>query len=133
MNRISQIHGARIAELWRYYKVGVVNTAFGFGLYSLLVFLGLNLFIAQIVSHVTGAAFNYFMYSTHVFKGTTARIVPYIASYSLNYVIGLSCLGFFHQFIHSPYLAGVMGLVASSIVNYLLLKAFVFKDLGRRK
>lgn len=130
MNRIAPVHGARIAELWRYSKVGVVNTAFGFGLYVLLVYFGLNLFVAQIVAHVIGATFNYFMLKVHVFKGSTANIISYIGSYIANYIVGLTCLAILHHFIKSPYLAGLFGLFASAMINYFILKNFVFKNSG---
>ena len=44
----------RLIELWRYYQMGVLNTAFGLGAYALLVWLGLNMFVAQLVSHLLG-------------------------------------------------------------------------------
>jgi putative flippase GtrA len=85
-----------------------------------------NLFVAQIISHVCGAVFNYFTFSRHVFHGHKTRIDRYILSYGLNYLLGLGALIGAHRIIHSPYLDGVMALVVVSIINYFVLKIFVF-------
>lgn len=123
-------HGHRLAELWRYYKVGVINTAFGLGLYFGLVYLGLNLFVAQIISHCCGVVFNYFMFTSHVFRGARANIPAYIASYGVNYLLGLALLAGFHRIVHSPYIAGFLATLTGSVINYVLLKVLVFRRSG---
>ena len=117
-----------IAELWRYYKIGVVNTLFGFGLYFALVWFGLNLFVAQIVAHVCGMVFNYFMFKVHVFHGSSPALGPYIGAYALNYLMGLGTLATVHLFVPSPYLAGLGSVVFTATINYFILKRFVFKS-----
>ncbi|MBV8684711.1 MAG: GtrA family protein [Caulobacteraceae bacterium] len=119
-------HTGRIAELWRYYKVGVVNTVVGYGLYALLVAVHVNLFVAQILAHVCGAIFNYFTFSKHVFHGHKPRLGRYILSYGFNYLLGLAALIVAHRLIRSPYLDGLVALVFVSAINYLVLKFFVF-------
>jgi putative flippase GtrA len=106
----------------------LINTAFGYSLYALLVFAGLNLFVAQILSHVTGATFNYFMFRRHVFKQASHPIGRYILAYSFNYLMGVTCLAIIHSFIASPYLAGFGSLVITAAVNYVVLKGFVFRS-----
>jgi putative flippase GtrA len=119
-------HADKIAELWRYYKIGVINTIFGLGIYSILVFIGINLFVAQILSHVAGVTFNYFTFTRHVFKGVKPNLLKYIASYGLNYLIGLTFLAAIHHFIASPYVSGFLAALGTSVVNYVVLKIFVF-------
>jgi putative flippase GtrA len=114
-------------QLWRYYQAGVVNTAFGFGLYSLLVWLGMNMFAAQLLSHCIGVAFNYVSYSRHVFHGAEAAKLRFVVSYVVNYLMGLAGLALAIQFIASPYIAGFVSVVFVSVINYLVLKRFVFK------
>ena len=110
----------------RYYGVGVINTAFGFGLYSALVWAGLNLFVAQIISHFTGVIFNYFMFKRHVFTSHDAAVSHYIGAYALNYLLGLGALFVLHQFIASPFAAGFLTLLVVSMINYFVLKHLVF-------
>ncbi len=112
--------------MFRYYVVGVVNTVFGYGLFALLVWLSLNLFVAQILAHLSGMAFNYVMFRVHVFRGPKPELRRYIAAYSLNYLLGLASLTVAHSFIASPYIAGLVTLLVISILNYFILKRFVF-------
>ncbi len=116
----------RFSLVIRYYSVGIVNTAFGYGLYAALVLVGLNLFVAQIISHFTGVAFNYFMFKRHVFRSHHAPILHYVAAYGFNYFLGLAFLYVAHLFVPSPFIAGFLALLAVSAINYFVLKHLVF-------
>lgn len=118
---------ARLVELWRYYQMGVLNTAFGLGMYALLVWLGMNMFAAQLAAHLLGMAFNYFTYSRHVFRDAGPAKVRFALSYGVNYLIGLAMLAAVSRFVQSPYLSGLIAAFLVSIVNYFLLSKVVFK------
>lgn len=113
--------------LWRYYQAGIINTAFGYGLFALLVWMGLNIYLAQIISHVLGMTFNYFTYSRHAFAGQTTTRTRFILSYAGNYLLGLGTLRVIASFIASPYAAGFISTVIVSLVNYFVLKRLVFR------
>jgi len=114
-------------RLWRYYQAGLVNTLFGYGLYALFVWAGVNMYVAQITAHVLGMTFNYFTYSRFAFAGRDGSKGRFIASYILNYVLGLIALAAAAQAIRSPYLAGLVSVVFVSLVNYFILKRLVFR------
>jgi putative flippase GtrA len=114
-------------RLWRYYQAGLVNTLFGYGLYALFVWAGVNMYVAQITAHVLGMTFNYFTYSRFAFAGRDGSKGRFIASYILNYVLGLIALAAAAQAIRSPYLAGLVSVVFVSVVNYFILKRLVFR------
>ena len=120
-------HRERLAELWRYGHVGVINTAFGYGLYALLVWLGLNLYLAQIAAQIIGAGFNYLTFGKLVFRGARSSPVAFVGAYAFHYLLGLAFLAAAHRFIPSPYVAGFVALVAVAAINYLVLKRFVFR------
>ncbi len=113
-------------RLWRYYQAGIVNTAFGYGLYAAFVALGLNMYLAQILAHLLGVMFNYVTYSRHAFHDSTVSKSKFIASYAVNYLLGLAALWGASQFIASPYLAGFVAVVIVSAINYLILRHWVF-------
>ena len=117
----------RLSELWRYYSAGVINTLFGLGAYSALVWLGMNLFAAQLLAHLLGMAFNYLTYSRHVFRAHGTAKGRFIASYAVNYAVSLGTLAALSRFIASPYLAGILTTFFVSIANYFALKHLVFK------
>ena len=126
--RFPRLSPARLRELWRYYQAGVINTAFGLGAYWLFVWLGLNMYLAQIISHTLGVGFNYVTYSRHVFRDAAPAKLRFVLSYIGNYLVGLAALAAVAQVIANPYLAGLVATVLVSVVNYFALKHLVFKD-----
>lgn len=114
-------------RVWRYYQAGVVNALFGYGLFALLVSLHVNLYAAQILSHLVGMAFNYFTYTRHAFKNRESSKLSFIISYALNYLIGLLFLWIGTLITPSPYLTGLFSIVLTSIVNYFILNLIVFR------
>ena len=124
MAQVERLSSAR--RLWRYYQAGIVNTTFGYGLFALFVALGLNMYVAQIMSHLLGMAFNYFTYSRHAFHDSDVSKSRFIASYAVNYLLGLGALWAVSQVVASPYLAGFIAVGIVSLINYFILKHWVF-------
>ncbi|PVX30151.1 GtrA family protein [Sphingomonas pokkalii] len=118
---------SQLRELWRYYQAGIVNTAFGIGLYAALVWLGMDRYAAQLLSHLIGMAFNYLTYSRHVFKEAGPAKLRFVISYAVNYALSLGTLWLLSKVIQSPYAAGILAAFLVSIVNYFALKLLVFK------
>ena len=116
----------RFEILIRYYGVGLVNAGVGYGLYAAFVALMKNIYAAQLTAHIIGMTFNYMMFRAHVFRGAVPSVPRYIAAYAVNYLLGLTFLYAFHRVVPSPYLAGFLSLVAVSVINYFVLRKFVF-------
>ena len=117
-------------RIWRYYQAGVVNTLFGYGAYAALVALGLNMFLAQVISHLLGMTFNYITYSRYAFRGHSASIARFIASYAVNYILSVAVLAAAAAAGLSPYLAGLAAIVVVSAINYFLLAELVYQKRG---
>jgi putative flippase GtrA len=117
----------RLLEIWRYYQAGIINTAFGITAYSLLVWLGMNMFAAQLVAHLMGMAFNYLTYSRHVFRDAAPAKLRFILSYGANYMLSAAALAVVARFIASPYLAGLTAMAIVSVIFYFALKHLVFR------
>lgn len=115
-------------QLLRYYQAGVVNTLFGYGCYAALLWMGLDMFIAQLISHTVGTLFNYFTFSRYAFVGEAGSPLRFVASYAGNYLLSLAVLWVLSQAIASPYLAGLVAVVIVSAINFLILKRFVFRS-----
>ena len=118
---------AQWIELFRYYRTGLLNLAFGLGCYMVLVCAGMNIYAAQLISHLMGMTFNYFTYSRHVFRGAEPAKARFILSYAANYGVNLAVLAVVAQFVRSPYAAGIITALIASVVNYFALKFFVFR------
>jgi len=117
----------RFVEVIRYYQAGVANTIFGFAAYMLLVWAGMNIFLAQAISHFAGMAFNYLTYTKHVFRSADPAKARFIVSYGVNYMMSVLSLAALARFIYNPYISGVLAAVLVSIVNFFILKRIVFR------
>ena len=118
----------RLGQLFRYYQAGLINMAFGFTLYALLVATGMNIYVAQIISHMLGVAFNYFTYSRHVFRDAAPSKLRFVISYGINYLMSAAMLFIVSSTINSPYISGLIVILIVSLLNYFLLKNIVFID-----
>ena len=116
----------RLDQFWAYVRVGALNAAFGYGVYALLLFVGVNLFAAQIIAHLLGMTFNYFMFRRHVFRDARAAVIPYVTAYAANYALGLATLAGLTRVLESDYLAGFLSIVLVAVVNFVVLKFLVF-------
>lgn len=114
-------------QLARYYVAGVLNLLFGYLLFAALVWLGLEVFTAQAVGYVLGVIFNYVTYSRIAFSGQAGGKVSFVASYVVNYLISVAALWLALKVFPSPYVAGLVVTIAVSLVNYLVLKRWVFR------
>ncbi len=119
-------HINRLADIIRFYQAAALNAAFGFGLYSVFVYAGMNLFVAQIVAHCIGVAFNYVTYSQYAFRGSAPAKLRFLGAYAINYVVGLLALLLTSSFIASPYLAMAVAIVIATVINFVALKYGVF-------
>jgi len=115
-----------ISRVVRYYQAGIVNTLFGVGLFTLLFWTGLNVYLAQFIAHFCGMAFNYVTYSRYAFGDRAGSKPRFVASYIVNYAFGLASLWAASQVVASAYLAFVASFLFVTIVNYAILKRFVF-------
>lgn len=114
------------SQLFRYYQAGIVNTAVGYCLVVMFLAAGLNVYLAQFVAHTLGVAFNYFTYSRHTFRDNSGSKTRFVAAYVVNYFLGLGILAATLQVIRSPYIAGFVTILFVSIINYVILRHFVF-------
>lgn len=120
-------HASEWKALFKYYQAGIVNTAFGYGAFSLLVWMGLNIYLAQVIAHVSGVVFNYLTYSRYTFSDYRASKRNFVLSYAVNYLLNLAVLWALNQVIRSPYLAGFITIIVVSIINYVVLRRYVFR------
>lgn len=115
-----------IYEVGRYYMAGAANAAFGYSIFALLLWAGINMYLAQIIAHIIGVIFNYFTYSRHVFRTESSARIRFVISYVANYGISLIFLALAIMVVKSPYIAGLISIILTSVVNYFILKRLVF-------
>jgi putative flippase GtrA len=119
-------------EVLRFGIAGAVNTAFGFGVYSGLVLLGMGPALALLLATVAGAFFNFLTFGGFAFRALDARRLPrFLVAYGLIYLLNLAMLeGLRAATGLGPILAQLACLVVVAPTAYLVLKAKVFQGTG---
>lgn len=120
---------SRIREAARFVIAGGVNTAFGFGVYSGLVLLGVPVAVSLLVATVAGVFFNFLTFGAFAFRQLHARRLPrFLVAYGLIYVFNLALLeGLRAATGLGPIAAQLACLVVVAPTAYLVLKARVFR------
>lgn len=114
------------AQVWRFLQAGIANTLFGFGLYSLFVMSGVQMYLAQVVCQLIGVTFAYFTYSRHVFVDAPASRPRFLLAYALHYLVGFGTLSLASRVWPSPYAAGLIAILVAAAFNFVVLRQFVF-------
>lgn len=121
---------SRLGEVLRFGIAGAVNTAFGFGVYSGLVLLGVPVSISLLVATVAGVFFNFLTFGAYAFRQLDARRLPrFLVAYGVIYVFNLALLeGLRSVTPLGPIVAQLACLVVVAPAAYLLLKTRVFRE-----
>ena len=112
----------------RFLIVGGINTAFGYGVFALLIFLKFHYAIAVLLGTILGVLFNFQTTGRLVFDSKGNRLIfKFIGVYVIIYVINTLALGVFNFFKVNMYLAGAVMLLPMAMVAFVLNKNLVFK------
>lgn len=114
-------------RIFRFYQAGLANAVFGYGAYAVLVALGINIYAAQIGAHLSGMAFNFVSYSRYVFRSNPSSILRYLGAYTVQYFVSLGALAAADMMGLNPYIAGFAAIAFISVVNYFVLRFYVYK------
>jgi len=115
------------SQLFRFFAVGGVNTAFGYGVYSLFVFVGLPPTVALVPATVIAILFNFVTISRLVFESRDNRLLlRFSAVYLLAYVINAVLLKLVIGAGLNPYLAQALLLPIMALGVFFGQKALVF-------
>lgn len=111
----------------RYYLTGIVNMLFGISVYSILIWFGVNMYLAQLLAQIFGVTFNYFSYKRNVFNASSPAKLRFILSYVFSYFVALLIFSLVARFITSPYAVGIATAFIMSALNFMILKKLVFR------
>jgi len=111
----------------RYIVVGMINTAFGYGVYALLLYVGLHYAIASLIATVLGVIFNFFTTGRIVFRNSdNGRLFRFFIVYGLVYVFNIAGLSIMASLKVDLYRAGLVMVPPAAILAYILNRRFVF-------
>jgi putative flippase GtrA len=122
----------RLTRMARFLVIGVVNTAFGYGIYALLVLLGLHPQPALAIQYIVGIGWNYFTHGRFVFGVSGLGRLPH---YALSYVaIYLGNAAALRELIAAglgPYAAQALALGPTVVLSYILVSLALGVPLGK--
>lgn len=110
---------------------GLVNTAFGYGVYALCVAIGIEPALAVVLSTVAGVAFNFRTLSAVFAAQGLARLPHFIAVYAALTPLNIGLLHLAQRAGTGPYLGGALALAVVVPLTYLAMRLFVFKPTDR--
>jgi putative flippase GtrA len=116
------------AQFLRFAVVGMLNTAFGYGVYALMLRVGLGYAAASAVATMVGVLFNFKTTGVLVFDSQDNRLIlQFIAVYVIVYCVNLTGLWLLNRAGVDSYTAGLVTLLPAATLAYVLNKVFVFR------
>ena len=117
-------------KFFRYICVGLLNTSFGYGLFSILIFINLSHEIALLIATILGVLFNFLTFGTFVFGSSNDlfALFRFVSCYIITYLFNVYLLSILIDvFSFSPYIAQFLCLAPSFLINWILFKFWVYK------
>ncbi len=114
-------------QFGRFLAVGVLNTAFGYGCFAALLWVGLHYAPALLASTVLGMLFNFKTTSQLVFGlRDNRRIFRFVTVYALAYGFNVAGVGLMDRAGMSPAAGGAVMLLPAAVLAFFLQRKLVF-------
>lgn len=115
---------------WRFVRfllTGVLNTAFGYGVFSLLILAGVAYPLATLFSTIAGVLFNFKSYGTLVFGNSDhRRLLRFAGVYAICYGVNMMPLAWAARHGLSLLVTGAVIALPMAGLSFLLNRRFVF-------
>jgi len=122
-----------VTDLWkihfvRFMLVGIVNTLFSYLIYALLLFLGLNYAIANLLALMIGLVFGFRTQGKLVFNNQDHRVFwRFILCWAVIYGVNITLISGIMTLGLDAYIAGVLAIPPTALISYLAQKYLVFR------
>lgn len=113
----------------RFVIAGCVNTAFGYGVFALFIYLKFQEAIAFLFSTILGVLFNFKTVSLFVFRSRdNSLILKFMGVYALTYILSNLIMMGFNYFRINKYISGAIIIIAMGLLSFYLNKKYVFRQ-----
>ena len=124
---VNRLFGAIDRRFFRFLVVGVLNTAFGYLMYALLLRFGLHYTAALLLATIAGVLFNFRTTGRLVFGNRDNSLLwRFIGVYALQYLLSIGVLRLLHEAGLNDYLAGAVLMLPMAVLSFILNRALVF-------
>ena len=132
-----------IKELWhkvdsqfiRFVLVGILNTAFGYGVYCLMIWIGVPYWWATLISNVLGVLFNFKTIGILVFENSSNRLFfRFVSCYVLAYCLNVGIIYLLTNYAGlNDYWGGLIATPFVALFSFFYQKLFVFNHKKHEK
>ena len=121
----------------RFVIVGGINTVVGYGTFAFMIFTNTHYLVANICSTMVGIICSYMLNKYFTFRSCNKSIMEicrFISVYLFSFAVGNLVLLVTVEWMRlTPYLAGGINLVTTTIISWFGHKYFSFKNNGERR
>lgn len=117
----------------RFLAVGVLNTAFGYGVFALLIFAGMRPIPSLVITYAVGVMFNFITTGRFVFDHLyRSALLRFIAAYVVVFLANAGLFEILSASGVTPLVAQAICLPLMTMVSFFLFKFHVFNPcIGR--
>jgi putative flippase GtrA len=127
---LSQVLASLDPKKLKFLLTGVLNTAFGYSMYAVLIYFKVEYLIALFLATVAGIIFNYFSFSKLVFKSNRnwPAFGKFIAAYAVIYALNAALLSFLTRtLLFNPYIGQAICIPLSVLASWFLMNFWIYK------
>lgn len=123
----SERYTQELSRFARFILIGLVNTLFGYAVFTLIYLLSGSYRLAIVLATIVGVAFNFFTTGGLVFSNRDARkIVPFILGYVVICIVNILIVDGLVALEVPAMLAQVAALPVVAVLAYIINRSLVF-------
>jgi putative flippase GtrA len=118
-------------KIIKFLGAGVLNTAFGYSVYAVLLFVNVPYLVALFVATVSGIVFNYMSFGRIAFDGQGGWYIfgKFVIAYALIYVANAVVLiVLMSDFLLNPYLGQIICIPIGVLLSWFLMNYWVYNN-----
>jgi putative flippase GtrA len=112
--------------------ISILNTIFGLGIFYFFIYIKLPYQLASLFGTIIGVIFNYYTNKTFVFNIKNNTLYKFVFVYIFIYFFNIFNLNILKSSNINFYYGGLILIIPSGILTYILNKNFVFKKLNNK-
>uniref|UniRef100_UPI0037DA2DC7 GtrA family protein n=1 Tax=Zoogloea sp. TaxID=49181 RepID=UPI0037DA2DC7 len=123
-----------VMQFIRFGLIGAVNTSISYGIYALLLYMGLNYALANLGSLILGIGVSFFSQGRFVFGNASIDRLPrFILLWGSLYLVNIGLIALFMRFGINAYLGGALALVPITLLSFVCQRYLVFRPASARQ
>jgi len=108
--------------------VGIVNTIFGYSIYALFIYFGLNYVTAVLFATMVGILFNFKTIGKYVFNSNkNTLLLKFFLVYIVVFLLNIGIIKLLKPLGYSDYISGAFAIIPSAVLSFVLNKYYVFE------